>query len=159
MEWMCKLQAHHSRNITPSNAIRSLSIQHPDWTGLALWIWKVDTNLTATAALTRKKILTCSDVSKISAGHASREQMINGKLSPVSQELASRPFPSSPGLCIKTRLSAQPLMWKFRVKWFFILMQIKLIFTRKVEHVASFWKRGFLELGSGLVPSPIDLFC
>ena len=33
-----------------------------------------------------------------------------------------------PGLCIKTRLSAQPLIWK----WFFILMQLKLIFTRKV---------------------------
>ena len=43
------------------------------------------------------------------------------------------------GLCIKTRLSAQPLIWK----WFFILMQIKLIFTRKVVHLASFWKWGF----------------
>ena len=32
--------------------------------------------------------------------------------------------------------------------WFFILIQIKLIFTRKVAHLASFWKRGFLELGS-----------
>ena len=29
-------------------------------------------------------------------------------------------------------------------------MQIKLIFTRKVVHLASFWKWGFLELGSGL---------
>ena len=29
------------------------------------------------------------------------------------------PFPSSPGLCIITRLSAQPLMWK----WFFIRMK------------------------------------
>ena len=28
-------------------------------------------------------------------------------------------------------------------------MQIKLIFTRKVVHLASFWKWGFLELGSG----------
>ena len=32
----------------------------------------------------------------------------------------------SPGLCIKTRLSAQPLIWKL----FFILMMIKIIFTR-----------------------------
>ena len=55
-------------------------------------------------------------------------------------------FQVSPGLCIKTRLSAQPLIWKL----FFILMQIKLIFTRKVVHLASFWKWGFLELGSGL---------
>ena len=29
-------------------------------------------------------------------------------------------------------------------------MQIKLIFTRKVVHLASFWKWGFLELGSGI---------
>ena len=50
-------------------------------------------------------------------------------------------------LCIKTRLSAQPLIRK----WFFILMQIKLIFTRKVVHLASFWKWGFLEVGSGLL--------
>ena len=28
----------------------------------------------------------------------------------------------------------------------FILMQITLIFTRKVVHLASFWKWGFLEL-------------
>ena len=51
-----------------------------------------------------------------------------------------------PGLCFKTRVGAQPLIWKS----FFILMQIKLIFTRKVVHLASFWKWGCLELGSGL---------
>ena len=54
---------------------------------------------------------------------------------------------SSPGLCFKTRVGAQPLIWKS----FFILMQIELIFTRKVVHLASFWKWGFLELGSGLL--------
>ena len=43
------------------------------------------------------------------------------------------------GLCMKTRLSAQPFIWK----WFFSLMQIKFIFTRKVVHLASFWKWGF----------------
>ena len=37
-------------------------------------------------------------------------------------------FRVPPRFCIKT--SAQPLIWK----WFFILMQIKLIFTRKVGH-------------------------
>ena len=57
-----------------------------------------------------------------------------------------RHFGVPPGLCIKTRLSAQPLIWK----WIFILIQIKLIFTRKVAHLASFWKWGFLELGSDL---------
>ena len=59
----------------------------------------------------------------------------------------NRPFPSSPGpLFQKTRVGAQPLIWKS----FFILMQIKLIFIRKVVHLASFWKWGFSELGSGL---------
>ena len=48
-------------------------------------------------------------------------------------------FRVPPGLCMKTRLSAQPLIWK----WLFILMQIKLIFTRKVVHLASFWRWGF----------------
>ena len=56
-------------------------------------------------------------------------------------------FRVPPGLCFKTRVGAQPLIWKS----FFILMQIKLIFTRKVVHLASFWKWGFLELGSGLL--------
>ena len=61
-------------------------------------------------------------------------------------------FRVPPGLRLKTRLSAQPLIWK----WFFILMQIKLISTRKVVHLASFWKRGFLELGSGLLDCGIQ---
>ena len=55
----------------------------------------------------------------------------------------NRSFQTTPDLGIKTRLSAQPLIWK----WFFILLHIKLIFTRKAVHLASFWKRGFLELG------------
>ena len=59
----------------------------------------------------------------------------------------NRPFPSSPGLCFKTRIGAQPLIWKS----FFILMKIKFIFPRKVVHLASFWKWGFLELGIGLL--------
>ena len=59
----------------------------------------------------------------------------------------NRSFPSSPGLCFKTRVGAQPLIWKS----FFILMQIKLIFTRKVVHLATFWKWGFLELRSGVL--------
>ena len=45
------------------------------------------------------------------------------------------------GLSIKMRFSAQPLIWK----WFFILMQINLIFPRKAVHLASFWKQGFLH--------------
>ena len=35
--------------------------------------------------------------------------------------------------------------------WFFILMQIKLIFTRKLVHLASFWKWRFSELRGGLL--------
>ena len=56
-------------------------------------------------------------------------------------------FGVSPGLCFKTRVGAQLLIWKS----FFILVQIKLIFTRKIVHLASFWNWGFLELGSGLL--------
>ena len=48
--------------------------------------------------------------------------------------LFNGPFPSSPGLCFKARVGAQPQIWKS----FFILMQIKLIFRRKVVHLASF---------------------
>ena len=55
-------------------------------------------------------------------------------------------FRVPPGLCFKTRVGAQPLIWKS----FFILAQIKFIFTRKVVHLASFWKWRFLDLGSGL---------
>jgi len=62
-------------------------------------------------------------------------------------------FRVPPGLCIKTRLSVQPLIWK----WFFILMQIKLVFTRTVVRLASFWKWGFLELGSGLLNSNLSI--
>ena len=50
-------------------------------------------------------------------------------------------------LTFKARLSAKPLIWK----WFLIMMQIKLIFTTKVSHLASFWKWDFLELGNGLL--------
>ena len=45
-----------------------------------------------------------------------------------------RHFRVPPSLCIKRRLSAQPLIWK----WFFILIQINLIFTRKAVLLASF---------------------
>ena len=51
----------------------------------------------------------------------------------------SRHFRVPPGLCIKMRLSAQPLIWK----WCFILMQIKLIFTRKVCTWPHFEIEGF----------------
>ena len=73
----------------------------------------------------------------------------NGFTTPLSVQILyqNRPFPSFPGLCFKTRVGAQPLIWKS----FFILMQIKLIFTRKVVHPVSFWRLGFLELGSGLL--------
>ena len=50
-------------------------------------------------------------------------------------------------LTFKARLSAKLLIRK----WFLIMMQIKLIFTTKVSHLASFWKWDFLELGNGLL--------
>ena len=55
-------------------------------------------------------------------------------------------FRVAPSLCFKSRVSAKPRMWKL----FHILIQIKLIFTRKVLHFTSFWKWEFLELGNSL---------
>ena len=43
-------------------------------------------------------------------------------------------FRVPPGLCFKTRVGGKPLIRKS----FFIVMQTKLIFTRKVVHLASF---------------------
>ena len=58
----------------------------------------------------------------------------------MKEQLRAQTIDHFRDLCIKTRLSAQLLIWK----WFFILMQINLIFTRKVVHLASFWEWGFL---------------
>ena len=76
--------------------------------------------------------------------------------SPVRHSLCPRPllthfslkghFRIPLGLCIETRLSAQPLLWK----WIFMLLQIIFILTTKVVHQASFWKWGSLELGNDL---------
>ena len=49
---------------------------------------------------------------------------------------ANRLFWLVPSLCFTARLSAARLTWK----WFSIPVEIKLIFTRKVLHLASFWK-------------------
>ena len=53
----------------------------------------------------------------------------------------------APSLCFKERLGGKLLRWK----WFYIFMQIKLIITRKVLHLASFsnWE-SFVELENGL---------
>ena len=60
-------------------------------------------------------------------------------------------FRVPPGLCFKTRVGAQPLIWKS----FFILMQTKLIFTRKVVHLKPhFESEGFWN---SEIKWPIDL--
>ena len=51
-------------------------------------------------------------------------------------------------LTFKARLSAKPLMWK----WSLIMMQIKLIFTTKVSHLASFYKAKFLGTRKWPIP-------
>ena len=57
-------------------------------------------------------------------------------------------FPSfPPGLCIKTRLGAQPFLWK----WVLFAWEWKIISISKVEHLTSFWYRGPGELGNGLL--------
>ena len=48
-------------------------------------------------------------------------------------------FRDAASFCFKTRPSANPFLWKL----FFIIMQIKLIFTRKVLHLARFKSEGF----------------
>ena len=54
-------------------------------------------------------------------------------------------FRIASSLCFKARLSAKPLAWK----WFFILMQIKLIFT--FWYLASFFEsEGFTNSTIGL---------
>ena len=58
-----------------------------------------------------------------------------------------RHFRIASSICFEARLSAKLLIWKR----FFIHLQIKLIFTKKVSHSASFWKWEFLELGNGLL--------
>ena len=55
-------------------------------------------------------------------------------------------FQVARSLCFKARLSAK----HWYENEFFILMHIKLIFTREVLHLASLWKQEFLELESGL---------
>ena len=69
-------------------------------------------------------------------------------LPPPSEMSTHYPRPQSvrvpTGLCIKTTLSAQPLIWK----WFLIFVQIKLIFTRKAVHLASFSKWPFFDMGT-----------
>ena len=59
----------------------------------------------------------------------------------------NRPFPSFPGPLFQNegRCSA------FDMEMTFHSHAIKLIFKRKVVHLASFWKWGCLELGSGLL--------
>ena len=89
------------------------------------------------ACFARPKRRACSQVTGSSGGRVT---------------LDNRSFPIFPDLCFKTRLGAQPLIWKS----FFILMQIKLIFTTKSVHLASFWKWGFLEVAY-LPPYPRGL--
>ena len=55
-------------------------------------------------------------------------------------------FPSCPKPLFQSEAKCEAIDIKTTV----ILIQIKLIFTAKVLHLASFWKWEFLELGSGL---------
>ena len=74
---------------------------------------------------------------------------------PLRDSIVIGHFRVRPGLCFKTRVGAQSSIWKS----FFILMQIKLIFTRKVVLLASFWKWGFFELGSDLFTNVVTFLC
>ena len=60
----------------------------------------------------------------------------------------NRPLP----WCSKPLFQSEARCEAIDVKWsiIYILMQIKLLFTRKVLHLPSFWKWEFLELGNSL---------
>ena len=67
------------------------------------------------------------------------------------------PFPSS----LKPPYQNEVKCSAFDIEMVFILMQLKLIFTWKVLHMVSFWKLGFLELGSDqfVVERKIGMLC
>ena len=54
----------------------------------------------------------------------------------------NRPFPSPSGPLHQNEVKCSA----FDIEVIFILMQVQLIFTWKVGHLASFWKWGFLEV-------------
>ena len=60
----------------------------------------------------------------------------------VTWKRSQRHFRVTLSLCFKTRLSSKSLIWN----WFFILLQVKFIFARKVLHFDSFRKWELLEL-------------
>ena len=58
-----------------------------------------------------------------------------------------RPFPSCPEPLFQSEAKCEAIDMKMN----FIVKQIKLIFTRKVMHLTSFWKWDFLDFGNGLL--------
>ena len=72
----------------------------------------------------------------------------------VNKTYSKRLFPSCPQPLFKARLIAKTLLWFF---FSFTLMQIKFIFTRRVLHLASFWKWEVLGFGNNLVPRAFPL--
>ena len=70
----------------------------------------------------------------------------------VVSGVVNRPFPSSPGPLYQNEVRRST----FDMVMIFILMQIKLISTRNVEHLTSFSYRGPGELGNGLLRYLVD---
>ena len=62
--------------------------------------------------------------------------------------LKNRLFPSCPKHLFQSEAECDAIALKF----FVTLMQIKLIFTRRVLHLASFWKWEVWRFGNNLVP-------
>ena len=64
-------------------------------------------------------------------------------------------FRNAPRLCFKAKLSAKLMVWK----WCYVLTQIKLVFTRKILHLAAYRKEqsgltddlAYPDSGNGLV--------
>ena len=63
------------------------------------------------------------------------------------------PFLSRPSLCFKVRQTAKSLT----LKRYSTPMQMMIIFTRKILHLASLWKQDIFQLGIGLLYSRLQI--
>ena len=73
----------------------------------------------------------------------------------VNKTYSKRLFPSCPQPLFQSEAECKDIALIFFFS--FTLMQIKFIFTRRVLHLASFWKWEFLGFGNNLVPRVFPL--
>ena len=109
-----------------------LVIFRPIWSLKLIGSWFPERSANLNSVLSRRNQTVAITISALFAQRQSRVNLMTFQTIDNNLSTLIGHFRVLSGLCIKTRLSAQPLIWK----WFFILMK-KLIFTRKVVHLAS----------------------